>query len=56
MGVVKDMISRPLKFEEQNGCLKIFIRCVLGIDAHGFLSLQSFLTNKNGTIPQFPIY
>ena len=52
MGVVKDIISRPFNYTEQNGYLKILIKCVLGIDGRGGLvALQSLLTNKKGTGP-----
>ena len=35
MGVVKNTICRPLNYTEQNGYLKILIRCVFGIYCHG---------------------
>jgi len=32
MAVVKDLISIPFNYAEQNGYLKILISCVFGID------------------------
>ena len=32
MCVVEEMIYRPFIYTEQNGYLKVLIRCVLGID------------------------
>jgi hypothetical protein len=33
--ILKDIISRPLNYAEQNGCLKILVRSVLEIDGRG---------------------
>ena len=49
MGVVKDIISIPFKFAEQNGRLKILICCVFGIDGCGGGGL--FALQKKGTSP-----
>ena len=35
MGVVKDIISRTFSNSEQNGYVRILIRCVSGIDGRG---------------------
>ena len=54
--ILKDIISRPLNYAEQNGYLKILIRCVLVIygccgGGGGLVALQSLLTNKKDTSP-----
>ena len=56
MEVLKDIISRTFNYTEQNGYIKILIRCVLGIDGRGELvDLESLIdlqsTVKNGAGP-----
>ena len=53
MAVVKDIISRPFNYSEQNAHLKILIRHVLGIDGHvggGVCLPLSLLNNKKGSV------
>ena len=53
MRVIKDIICRTFNYGEQNGYLKILIRCVWrnGGCGRGLVALQSLLTIKKGTNP-----
>ena len=50
--IIKNIISRPFNYVEQNGYFKILIRCVQGNGGQGgVVALQSFSTIKNSTGP-----